>query len=81
MNNRASQFINRILNNIKKGENVILPQKHLNLQHNKNLRDYDLEVNPYLIDNTFKNLTPEIEYLNKKDFIEKQKYLLLKYQL
>ena len=62
MNSRASQFINRILNNIKKGETVILPQQHLNLQHNK-------------------NLTPEIEYLNKKDFIEKQKYLLLKYQL
>jgi aconitate hydratase 2/2-methylisocitrate dehydratase len=55
--------------------------RYLDFSKEFQIPDYDLEVNPYLIDNKLKDLTPEIEYLKKRDFIAKQKYLLLKYQL
>ena len=78
MISRTSQFTNRILNNIKKREQLLLPQQSLNLQETKKnaIPDYDMEDQPNIIDSHSK-----IEKLTKKKLIEKTKVLLLNYQL
>ena len=51
--------------------------RYLDFSKEFQIPDYDLEVNPYLIDNKLKDLTPEIEYV-KKEILLKTKIFIIK---
>jgi len=53
MNSRASQFTNRILNNIRNREQLLLPQQCLNLEETKELCNIIRNNNYYKKDETF----------------------------
>ena len=56
MNSRAYQFTNRILNNIKNREQLLLPQQCLNLEETKDLCNIIKNNNYYKNNNNNSNI-------------------------